>query len=214
MMRYPKIQTLYNRDAEGDYGVIPDQVRCPEFGLVKRWLFTEKVDGRNHRIILHSEGQVEHRGRTDKAQFSKAQMDAALGIVTEDRLRAQFDPGLEVILYGELYGPGVQKGGKYRGDIGFALFDVRVADWWLNWSTICEIASDLGLKTVPYLGQREYYLPTCQAELLDIFWNGGDSVISENKGVIPEGIVARTDPLLLMRNGDRLMWKLKLKDFK
>ena len=29
-----------------------------------------------------------------------------------------------------------------------------------------------------------------------------------------EGIVARTEPLLLDRRGNRVMWKLKTKDFK
>lgn len=38
------------------------------------------------------------------------------------------------------------------------------------------------------------------------------SLCSEKPQVM-EGIIARTDPLLLMRNNQRLMWKLKCKDF-
>jgi hypothetical protein len=34
-----------------------------------------------------------------------------------------------------------------------------------------------------------------------------------NKMYFMEGVVARTVPLLLRRNGDRLMWKLKRSDY-
>lgn len=210
-MIYPKIQTLYKRDSE-TFKVKPDSLRCPEFGLVKRWLITEKIDGRNHRIILHPDGNVEHRRRTDRAQFSKHMIQAYTELVDEDLVRATFDANTPVVIYGELYGPKIQGGGKYRDDIGLSIFDVKVADWWLNWDNIVDIATSLNLGYAPLLVEESGF-PTCKDELLDLFTAEGSSLVARNPGVMPEGVVARTDPLLFDRSGNRVMWKLKVKDW-
>lgn len=221
-MRYPKIQTLYHRSKKNNWKVIPGSFVWPEFTLVKHWLITEKVDGRNHRIIINRDGSIEHRGRTDKSQFSKAQTDAALNIVSEDRLHEVFDANTKVILYGELYGAGVQKGGKYREDISFRLFDVLINDeWWMQWEAVEAFADNLGILTVPVLVRRYLGVPTCAAELSDLF--DGDyetgtltSYVAYADSQVhspPEGVVARTNPILCNRQGDRITWKLKFKDF-
>jgi ATP-dependent RNA circularization protein (DNA/RNA ligase family) len=210
-MKYPKIETLYNRD--DNFKVVPGDFRVPEFALVKRWLFTEKIDGRNHRIILHHDGQVKHRGRTDRAQFADFEMAGAQAAIDEDQLRyviKEGDSGWPLtILYGELYGPKIQGGGKYRDDVGFRLFDIRIEDWWMNWSDVVDIGTQLGLQIVPVLGEYDSWLPTCLDELLDLLPDGSRL---EKPGE-PEGVVARTEPLLMTRRGDRLMWKLKVRDF-
>ena len=82
----------------------------------------------------------------------------------------------------------------------------------MGWGAVEKFADALGVKTVPVLGTIDY-LPTCYAELEDVI---SLSVVAEEengKFVRPEGIVARTEPLLLMRNGSRMMFKLKFKDF-
>jgi ATP-dependent RNA circularization protein (DNA/RNA ligase family) len=212
-MKYPKIETLYNRNQQNGWKVVPGNFRMPEFELIKTWIVTEKVDGRNHRIILHPDGQIEHRGRTDRAQFASFEIEAARAAIDDDRLRSIIDAGdegwPETILYGELYGPKIQKGGRYRDDIGFRLFDVRIGGWWLNWSDVVDIAVRLHLQTVPALGVFDSWLPTCKAELMDLLPDGSRL---EKPGE-PEGVVARTDPLLVTRRGERVMWKLKVKDF-
>jgi len=221
--KYPKIQTLYNRSEENDWKVIPGSLRRPEFGLIKRWLITEKIDGRNHRIILFPDGHVEHRGRTDRAQFSKAQMEGALNIVSEDKLHKVFDANTKVILYGELYGPGVQGGGKYRKDISFRLFDVLINDeWWMEWDAVKVFADNLEILTVPVLVGGYLGLPSSLADLSKLF--DGDykqgtltsyvAYADSGSHAPPEGIVARTEPLLFNRRGNRVVWKLKFKDFK
>ena len=47
-MSYPKIETLFKRDEKFN---ITDEIRCPEFDNIKKWLITEKIDGTNIRII-------------------------------------------------------------------------------------------------------------------------------------------------------------------
>jgi len=217
-VKYPKIQTLYNRDTDGNYGVIVDQLRRQEFGLINKWLITEKVDGRNHRVILHPDGTVEHRGRTDRAHFADFERDAYERLVDADLLRSviwQDDAGRwpEAVVYGELYGPKIQGGGKYRGDIDLRIFDVCIGDWWLNWKNVVDIAQELRLATVPALNLTSR-LPTSKDDVLLHFRGSRSSFVALDEGVPPEGIVARTNPLLFDRRGKRVMWKLKLRDFR
>lgn len=215
-MKYPKIETLYNRDKD-TFKVIPSELRLPEFGLVKRWLVTEKVDGTNIRVMLDTDGNVTFEGRTDRAQIPAHLLRHLDDMFTQELMCSLFEPNElgypEVTLFGEGYGEKIQKGGNYRKGVSFRLFDVRVGDWWLNWSSVQEIARNLGIKTVPYLGYIDF-LPTCYAELEDVI---SLSVVAEEecgKLIRPEGIVCRTEPLLLMRNGQRLIFKLKFKDFR
>jgi hypothetical protein len=213
-MKYPKIQTLFNRDEK--FKVDTSQLRIPEFGLIKQWLITEKIDGTNIRVFLEPDGKVRFGGRTDRAQIPVTLLDVLRDIFTAERIARAFIADDLVILYGEGYGPKIQKGGKYRSDHpSFRLFDVRVGDWWLNWDDVEDIAHNLDIETVPVL-YRDYssLLPTCYAELEDIIpFSIIASFENERNDVQAEGIVARTNPLLCRRNGERLMWKLKFKDF-
>ena len=219
-MIYPKIETLYNRSKE-TFKVLPNELRLPEFGLINQWLVTEKIDGTNVRVILTPEGSVEIRGRTDKAQFNPVVLKTLQDIFPPEKVQAAFEQEDEgkwglwptVILYGEGYGEKIQKGGKYRKGQSFRLFDVRVDEWWLNWDNVTNVAQELGIYTAPSLGMIDA-LPrsaddlTRFAQASEVAWfEKGDSAVA------PEGIVARTDPLLFNRSGDRVMWKLKFKDF-
>ena len=120
-----------------------------------------------------------------------------------------FDEGASAILFGEGYGPKIQKGGIYREDVSFRLFDVRVGEWWLNWADVEDVADKLGIKTVPVLF-RNLLLDDAVA----LVKSNSVLAFQEAENEIPqEGVVARTDPLLMTRGGDRLMWKLKIKDY-
>lgn len=214
---YPKIETVFNRGA--DFGVTKE-LRLPEFGLVEdHWLVTEKVDGTNIRIELFppdmfkAEPNVLVKGRTDRADVPLALTEAINAMLPVDQLVKAFGEDARVTLYGEGYGPKIQNGGWYRNDPGFILFDVRVGDWWLNWDNVTEIGATLGLDVVPVVFESASI-----AEVVDAFRFGDmdDSAVSigDTQGHKPEGVVARTDPLLFTRKGERLMWKLKHKDFK
>jgi hypothetical protein len=111
-------------------------------------------------------------------------------------------------LYGEGYGPKVQSGGWYRGDAGFRLFDVKIGDWWLNWDDVEDVARKLGCGTVPVLARGVdigYALGLVQEDSVTARLEAGNQRVHE-------GIVARTEPTLLTRRGERLMFKLKVRD--
>ena len=218
---YPKIDTLYNRDDK--HFVIAGQLRRPEFGIIKTWSLTEKIHGRNTRITLFDNGEVEYGGKTDDAEippellkylmetFSPEKMKAALWLPNKIRPK-------RATIYGEGYGPKMVPGsGIYRKDISFRLFDCLIdgidGSWWLERKNIEDVANKLGIKTVPIIRHIDY-LPTTVQQLQEIL---SDSIVArEENGIvaIPEGIVAKSEPLLYDKKGDRLMWKLKMKDFK
>lgn len=212
MTEYPKIETLFVRD-ERTHKVLPDQIRLPEFSLVSQWLVTEKIDGTNIRVHL-KHGEVMFGGRTDAAQLHASLVEWLRTHLPADKVRAAFEPHTEAILFGEGYGPKIQNGGgSYRSDVSFRLFDVAVVAperlWWLASEDVCDVASKLEIGTVPILGD-----PLTIDEAIGLV--RGASVTAHmdgGAGCEREGIVCRTEPLLLTRRGDRVMWKLKGKDF-
>ncbi len=216
-MEYPKIETLYDRDPQ-TFKVIPDRLRLPEFDLVKRWLVTEKIDGTNIRIILKKSAVptdgIFYRGRTDDAQMPAFLLEMLKERFPYDKVAAAFEPDTDAIIFGEGYGPKIQKaGGNYRKDPGFRIFDVVVFGggpgsdwpkaWWLNWASVEDVARKIGVETVPVLiWEAELF------EAMAAFRDAPSHVAlfeNDNAKLEMEGVVARTDPLLFTRNGRRVI---------
>jgi hypothetical protein len=212
MSEYHKIETLYNRD-EKTRQVIPGQLRCPEFAAVKRWTVTEKIDGTNIRVFWQG-GRVDFGGRTDRAQLPPDLLRHLQATFTPERMAATLTG--DCILYGEGYGNRIQKiGGLYRADVSFRLFDVRAGDWWLEPDAVGGIAASLGILTAPDLGPIDH-LPECAEHLDEIIGERGNSPTAQQdggEGLKSEGIIARAEFGLKTRNGHRLIWKLKYRDF-
>lgn len=214
-MEYPKIETVFNRD-EKTFKVKEDEIRLPEFSNIKHWWVTEKIDGTNIRI-LHEKGwpQVQILGRTNRAQTPTFLLKYLQETFTHEKLEKTFDDARQnilITLYGEGYGARIQKGGNYRPkDVSFRLFDVRVGDWWLEPENILDIAYKLGINTTPNLGVMTL------EEAVKFIKSNPKSIVAKEEGGNPdypmEGIVARSYPLVLRRNGKRVIWKLKQKDF-
>lgn len=110
-----------------------------------------------------------------------------------------------VCFYGEGYGPKIQTGGKYRSDQSFVLFDIWINGWWLKRPDVESIASQLGIKIVPIIGHGRL------TEMIEFVRKGFKSTWGDFEA---EGIVARPCVELHSRSGDRIITKLKCKDFK
>ena len=129
--------------------------------------------------------------------------------------RSQDGTWPEVIVFGEGYGEKIQNGGRYRQGVAVRIFDVLVGEWWLHWSDVEDVAKKLQVLTVPALDEWSD-LPATEGQLRHVL-GGGNSWVAGTEGhrqVEAEGVVARTEPLLFMRDGQRLMWKLKFSDFR
>ena len=212
MKEYNKIQTVYKRDEktkriiEGDYSL-------PEFEYLRDniWVFTEKVDGTNVRVHWNGESVV-LGGRTKDAQMPMF-LISKLNEIFEGTVRIQTfikqfgSEPTDVTLYGEGYGAKIQKGGGNYNPNGqdFVLFDVRVGDWWLQRKDVEEIAEVFGLKIVPIIGE---------GTLADAIEQTRKGIKSQWGDFTAEGIVARPKTELRSRNGERIITKIKNKDFK
>jgi len=216
-MEYPKIETLFDRDPK-TFKVIESKIRLPEFLMINKWRITEKIDGTNVRINYVPDNTVSIYGRTENAQMPTFLLNYLTKIFTIERFKQAF-PDLKpdgvdmVTTYCEGYGPRIQKGGgNYRKDVSVRLFDVKVGKWWLEPDNIESVAQKLGVKTVPTISDF-----TIEQAVAFVKTQPLSQVANEDGGNLAyqmEGIVARTVPLLLRRNGERLMWKLKASDFK
>ena len=209
MEKYNKIETIYVRD-EKTKKVYP-QYRNPDVEFLKdlTWQFTEKVDGTNIRV--HWDGhRVEFAGRSDTSQIPGHLVNKLNemfgGNVNEELFEQKFGE-MDVILFGEGYGPKIQKGGLYRDDVSFILFDVIINGNYQPRESVEDIATYFGLDTVPILFEGPLQMG------IDYMKGQPKSVIAKN-GATMEGLVARPKRELRARNGDRIIVKIKWEDLK
>ena len=115
-----------------------------------------------------------------------------------------------IYIYGEYYGNGVQKGGSYIKDGNdFIVFDIRQQGWWIPSAMRHEICEKLGLKEVPSLGMMS--LREAEKLVIDGFKTLLPNV--SDPSLIEEGVVCRTPINLKASNGERIIVKIKHKDY-
>lgn len=224
-MEYIKINSLWKREGwyfdegkkhnphyqKGRQSFIVGDYADLEFGNIKRWAVEEKVDGTNVRIF-YQEGKVSFGGRTKDAQMPTTLLKYLQDTFGDWNLAKVFpckenEPYPSVILFGEGYGPKIQAGGgNYRKDVGFILFDVVVGNWWLKRADVLGISEQLGIPMVPQIGIMT------EEEIIDFVKSKPLSRCSLTPQMM-EGVVCRSEPLMLFRNGKPIMFKLKCKEF-
>lgn len=226
-LEFGKIETLYDRDEIDKRFVVPGKLRRPEFRNIKLWSITEKIHGENTRVSLLENGNVEYGGKTNEAELTPEILDFLKKTFPTEKLKAAFWlPGKPIpkqaTIYGETYGAGSTVHGSklYRNDLSFRLFDCLIDIYWLNRNNLEDVARKLGIKCVPLLGTIDF-LPNTVQDLEYILDNNKNKLVAVEEGgsesIRPEGIVAKSEPMLFYREGEklrRLMWKLKIRDFK
>lgn len=218
MNPYHKIPTLWKRDPETKYKtLIEGKWATPVFNYLQKsdWLWYEKIDGTNIRVTYYPAGApstklnyVGINGRTDRAQTPKFLLDVLWEMFPTDFFRNNFDTSRSgdsnITLYGEGFGKKIQKGGGNYGDPSFCLFDVKIGNVWMEQEFVTSFASDAGLQASPLLGIGPLELAIYKAELgFNSDW--GD--------FLAEGLVLRPTVELQDRLGNRVIGKIKTKDF-
>ncbi len=205
---YPKIMAPYVRFIDGPYRnkFNTGAWARPEFGLLAglEWTWTEKVDGTNVRVIWDGY-RVSFGGRTDDAQMPVVLIDTLRDMFPEELMEQSFG-STAVVLYGEGYGPKINKGGgNYGAAPSFVLFDVKIGEWWLRPVDTRDIATKLGIAHVPCVLTGSVF------EAIDLVARRG---LTSQWGNFPaEGIVGQPPEGLLTRGGERILMKVKTKDF-
>lgn len=212
MKEYHKIQTVFHRSPESNFKNLMEGVwALPEFEMLKdlKWVWTEKIDGTNIRILWDGV-QVRYGGKTDDAQIPTFLLKVLQDTFTPEKMTVQFGntPGTEVCLYGEGFGAKIQKGGNYMPNrTDFILFDCWVNGWWLQRESLAEIARALSIQVVPIIGTGTL------EEAVAFAKTGYKSTISENKEYIAEGLIMKPEVDLFNRKGERIVAKIKYRDF-
>ena len=207
-MQYVKIPNIYKRETYGNNKIIEGDYSTPELRLLSQidWEWTEKVDGTNIRVIWDGHN-VSFAGRTDKAQIPDhllEKLEQLFGGTNKEEIFEQNFGEKEVILFGEGYGEKIQKGGGLYGPVNFILFDVTVNGVWLDRSNAKNVASAFNIDFVPFIGIGSL------KKAVEYIKDHPKSLLKDD---VMEGIVGRPMCELQDKNGNRIIVKIKCRDF-
>lgn len=215
MNTYHKIQTVFLRDPATNFKTLLEgEYAKPEFEWLStnEWIATEKIDGTNIRVMWDG-FSVTCNGKTDNAQIHAHLVQYLYEHFTIEKMAAQFGRGftetddkIQVCLYGEGYGAGIQSGGYYQEPKRFILFDVLVGETWLERPNVEDVATKLDCPIVPVLMRGPLH------QMIQKVKEGFNSTVAE-KEHLAEGLVMRPATELFNRRGERVITKLKYGDF-
>lgn len=207
MKEYNKIYSPFKRD-EVTNKLIEGVWSRPEFEYLqdKIWHATEKVDGTNIRIMWDGSNVILGGKSDNTSMHSDLVRNLQSQFMTQQvrQLFAEKFKTSQVCFYGEGYGSGIQKGGAYSQTKKFILFDIMIDGVWLNIGSVKAIAEIFEIDVVPTV------MTGTLSELISFVKTKPKSVIGNLE---MEGIVARPEIILLNNIGERLITKIKVKDF-
>lgn len=218
-IKYPEMKTLFKlipSDTKGKKwdattGEILPETAALHFTPMDELVFTEKIDGTNMGIRV-TEGIVTHVQKREHICDRDNRGDAFYFEVGDMISRTIEDKKIEqlrnVIIYGELCGEKIQKGGNYFKGRRFLIFDIYDTGTgrFFTWDAVMHFANELGVESAPEL---EYDKDTLGVENVKDFVLSLKSVFNVDYGA--EGIVIRhrKDTLPFRR----WMAKIRKKDF-
>ena len=209
---YQKIETIYKRDIDGTKKLIEGEFRSNTVEYLKNneWFFTEKVDGTNIRVVWNGHS-FEFYGRTDNASIPAFLFKKLQDTFCNDEMEQMFEQlfnDTQVMICGEGYGNKIQKvGSKYISDgVDLIVFDIIINDYYLKRDDVEGICTKLGLKVVPIV-------------LTGTIQQAVDYIKAKPQSIIPfatcemEGVVGQPKVPVCDRCGNRIIVKIKVRDF-
>ena len=217
---YPKMKTLFKLEqinGSNKWGctngeILPDTAAL-HFYPIEELIFTEKIDGTNMGIRI-TNGQIVHAVKRNQIVDANNKGDQyyieILKKLKNKIYKTQEYKALSnIIIFGELCGSKIQKGGKYfeneRNFLCFDIYDIN-NNKFFRWPAVEYFCNELNLKTVPIIKYSK--------DNLDV--NNVQNYLEELKSVynqdyFAEGFVVRykdcTTPI------NRHMAKIRRSDF-
>lgn len=206
MREYQKIETVFERDPTNKkliYGKYRNET--VEYLKNNTWWITEKIDGTNIRVVWDGH-KFSFYGRTEKAVIQPPLLEKLNEMFNyeQEQVFEQMFGEKEVIIFGEGIGEKIQCG-LYGKEYRLLVFDIMINNKYLELSQAFEIAKELGLETVPTIYEGH--------TLIDAIDLVQDYATNIKLGQI-EGVVARPIFTLYDNNFDRVLVKIKVRDFK
>ena len=207
-MEYTKIPNIYKREEFGKNKLIEGEFSSPELEYLvgNKWVWTEKVDGTNIRVMWDGHA-VTFGGRTEKAQIPTHlvnKLNELFGGTNKEEIFEQKFGETPVILFGEGYGEKIQTGGGKYGPVNFILFDAFCGGMWLKRESVEDIAHTFNIRCVPIVGEGNLL------SAVEYVRKHPKSALKEDE---MEGIVCRPLHELSDRRGNRIIVKIKCRDF-
>lgn len=214
MHTYTKIETPFVRAEDGSKKLIYEQYRSDAVKYLAEnnvtWEWTEKIDGTNIGVVWDGH-HVSFQGRTERSSIPAPLVNKLQSIFCTNECEELFEQKFgekEFILFGEGYGNKIQKvGSQYiKDDVDFILFDVYYPekDIWLRRDDVDGIADAFGIKSVPIVLMGTLY------DAIQYIKSKPQSTIGN---ALMEGVVGRPECELRDRLGNRVIVKVKAKDF-
>jgi hypothetical protein len=213
-MQYPKTQTLFKRTQpyKQPKKIILGDYAHEAFGNIKLWRVQEKIDGMNIRVYFEDNAiKIMGRGEDSQIPTSLQSFFESSSLLENYKAMCLLTPHIANLqLFGEGFGGKIQKGGIYRKDPSFILFDTLLNGRWGTREEVGHIALCLGLEQPHDYGLMD------EDDIVDMVQSNNAGMYDHHCGrpYTFEGVIARTDPYLFDRDGNRIMFKLKVEDFK
>lgn len=228
-----KIKNIFKRDEKTN--LLKSEFSKQYFNFIDWWTITEKIDGMNMRIHANQNGEFLIGGKTDKANIPQDLVDN-IGKLFPGNSDEEFNEfiinklddfgyaGYNVTLFGEGYGAGIQKGGIYREDKSFILYDVCFTKddgrkFFAPPREVEDIAESLGIECVRMIhgASLEYVMLFCESvaepQLAELHsYVDLAKMVDEYSEYTPEGFVVYPTEPLYDSFGERIVFKLKTKD--
>lgn len=167
---------------------------------VRRW-FGFKIDACEELVGSHNTiRKPGKKGNPIEDTFHA--VNNKYGITKIAKKMSDNNMGEDVIIFGELVGPGIQKGYEYGIDVGehgIRVFDIMVDGQYLNWDCVVARCSEYGLPIV----DAAYRGPWS----LDVLMLAGGTDEYNGKKYIREGVVIKTAAERKDRHGSRAIYK-------
>jgi len=183
------------------------------------WKKFEKVDGTNIRIIFDNIDELGKRhvyvgSKNNILNYDDKNSQYYLNCLTNiniNKLIKYFQdiPNI-IVIYGEGYGQGIQKGGIYSLSKDFAVFDIVIGNTYQDYEYINKVCVDNQLYQVPYVEDVE---ELTYFECMDSLKKFQNTLILNGNGGKPEGLIYKFEPVLFNKYHERLIFKIKFKDF-
>jgi Rnl2 family RNA ligase len=178
-----------------------------------RWTVSEKVHGANFSFLWNGEGDVEIAKRTAKIKEGDSFYDCwAVYDMYDQKIQDLYNhlctPGDNLQVYGELFGPGIQKEVWYGDSKNFFAFDIKINGSYLN----VEAKNDL-FEKFEFIYAKTLFIGSFK-ECLE-HSNEFDSIVPSYLGLdikednVCEGVVIVPDEVKHFGNGGRVVLKNK-----
>ena len=211
-MEYIKIKAVYKRDPKGK--IIMGEYSDETFKYLENcdWIATEKIDGTNTRIIWDGP-RISCKGASDNANipdFESKWLSETFGTPEKEELFEQVFGGKQAIVFGEFYGHKINKSGEFMNpqSNGFIIFDVNINGYWLSYSNMSDIATNIGCDYV-----KAARLGTLKQIIDYVIENGTKLTESASGNKAPlEGYVCFPSVPLFFNDGTPIKTKVKVRD--